>query len=60
LLTADKSEISKEARENLSDLISGNDLQKLLLLQHEVNKLEKKISDAQYQNQIEILPPSYN
>lgn len=60
LLMPDKSEVSEMVKKNLVGQVNGNDLQKLLLFQHEINKLEKRISDNQLQAQIELLPPSYN
>lgn len=60
LLSSDKNDISEEARQNLSDFINGNDLQKLLLLQHKVNHLEARINKVQQLAQIEVLPPYYN
>ncbi|WNE40547.1 MAG: hypothetical protein mread185_000004 [Mycoplasmataceae bacterium] len=60
LITSDKSLISDKAKQSLSDKINDNELQKLLLLQHQINHLEKKISEVQQVTQIEVLPPSYN
>ncbi|MDR1670307.1 MAG: hypothetical protein LBR43_01090 [Spiroplasmataceae bacterium] len=61
LESPDKSSISDRAKRNLTDKINGNELQKLILLQHQINHLEKKISESSQQvAQIEVLPPSYN
>ena len=59
LAAPEKSKASEKAKKNLKD-INNNELQKLLLLQHQVNHLEKRNSYTQLQAQIETLPPSYN
>jgi hypothetical protein len=55
LLSSDKNDISEEARQNLNDFINGNDLQKLLLLQHKVNQM-----GSSQQARVEVLPPYYS
>ncbi|WNE40681.1 MAG: hypothetical protein mread185_000138 [Mycoplasmataceae bacterium] len=60
LESPDKSSISDRAKRNLTNKLSNNELQKLLLLQHQVNHLEQRINEVQQVAQIELLPPSYN
>ncbi|MDR1670629.1 MAG: hypothetical protein LBR43_02830 [Spiroplasmataceae bacterium] len=61
LESPEKSSISDKAKRNLINKINGNDLQKLTLLQHKVNHLERRISEMQgHCAQVEILPPIYN